>query len=84
MRKKRAEAIEVKIEKNIPIPLKRAMKSAYMDVVKKMGNGDSVVIKGATIASTLCASIRKAGKFASQRRVSEGEYRVWCFHKERK
>ena len=67
--------MELRIEKNIPLPPKQKRQSKY-DFVIHMEQGDSVFAPTPHIASAIVAKLRTVGYKGATRKV-EGGIRVW-------
>ena len=69
--------MEIKIEKNIPIPKYTRRRSKYYLVAKEMGVGDSVHVLERKNANLLYSYIVKTGGKSQSRKLEDGTFRVW-------
>lgn len=65
--------LEMKIEKNVPLPTRR---DRVANVVSKMKVGNSVLVKTSIQANNVTFMLRKQ-KFQGTRRKVKNGYRVW-------
>lgn len=75
---------EFKIEKGIPLPMKRGApsNSAYTAAVKKMSVGDSFRAPE-SIRNGISQLAKKLGVILTARKIKDGEIRVWLVSKTR-
>lgn len=69
--------MEIKIEKNIPVPKHTRRKSKYYIVAKEMETGDSVQVLERKDANSLYSYILKTGGKSISRKLEDGTFRVW-------
>ena len=69
--------MEIKIEKNIPVPKYTRRRSKYYFVAKEMRVGDSVHVLERKTANVLYSYIQKTGGKSISRKLEDGTFRVW-------
>ena len=69
--------MEIKIEKNIPIPKYTRRRSKYYITAKEMKVGDYVNLLERKNANTLYSYILKTGGKSISRKLEDGTFRVW-------
>lgn len=70
--------MEIKIEKNIPIPSKSPVRNGFVDIFRQMEVGDSFLIPRGNIERSNLAPLAKlAGIKVSARLVDDNNIRVW-------
>jgi len=69
--------MEIKIEKNIPVPKYTRRRSKYYIVAKEMKVGDSVHGLERKNANSLYSYIAATGGKTVSRKLKDGTFRVW-------
>jgi hypothetical protein len=67
----------MKIEKGIPVPPKKWSHCKWLNVLEKMGPGDSVLFKSKSEACSFRVSARSKGFEVIQRKLPDGKFRIW-------
>ena len=66
------------IESNIPIPpIKTKPRGSKYDFLKKMENGQSVVVSNQKKAQAIYAAAKKYGVKVTRRKMENGSVRIW-------
>lgn len=68
---------DVKIDKNIPMPGIGINYGKYIDILRKMEVGDSILLSSQAEAGSLVTAARAKGKRFVSRKIASSEYRVW-------
>lgn len=68
--------MELKIEKNIPIPMSRNDHRQYIRLAEKMEIGDSIFVEKLALKETLRTALKKV-KFLTRTKKEKNGWRVW-------
>ena len=72
--------MDIKIEKNIPIPVHHHAHGKYVNVINQMEIGDSVTVENLKTRNSFYQCMKRKGYKAVTRRITDqgyGAYRIW-------